>query len=369
LAGFWEEGVSLLHRVGRVLMAVVIVGGCFGLALDAVGAEESAETQDAPAAKQTGQGRAADDEEKATELYPSLDDRDLGDPVLGPGGQTATWDHALPFFGQKVTELGFDLPNPYGVSMIVGRIRQDLLLDNLAVSIDGGPMQEIDFVEFDVAEADNTFAQVKADLWLFPFMNVYAVAGRVQGDATVPLGIPVDAALEFLGFGALCPSGPLRPAFCDELVKVTAEPGYAGYTYGVGTVLAMGWKRFFTVLPITFVRSELDIVDSRIETTNISPRFGITIDPKGKGRGALFVGATYLDAEFDLTGSVILPLSDIDGSLEDVEIDYKIRQRNKDKWNYLVGGQYEFNQRWSITAEVGFGGSRDNLFASGAYRW
>ena len=83
----------------------------------------------------------------------------------------------------------------------------------LEVGIDGGSLEEIDFVEFDVAEAENTFAQVKADLWLFPFMNVYAVGGRVQGDATVPLGFPVDDALNFLGFGALCPSGPLRPAF------------------------------------------------------------------------------------------------------------------------------------------------------------
>ena len=32
--------------------------------------------------------------------------------------------------------------------------------------------------------------------------------------------------------------------------------------------------------------------------------------------------------------SVILPLSEVDSSLSDVELDYKISQRNKDKWNY-----------------------------------
>jgi len=198
-----------------------------------------------------------------------------------------------------------------------------------------------------------------------------AWTGFGPGDAVVPLGFPVDDALEFLGLGALCPAGPVppRPEFCDEIVTATALPEYKGYNVGVGTTLALGFKRFFTVLPITYVRSELDLLDSHINTFTVSPRFGFTLNARANGRVALFGGATYLDASFDIVSSVVLPLSEIDPSLSDVTIDYKIRQDNKDKWNYLVGFQYEFKKIWSIQASVGFGGSRDDVIVSGGYRW
>lgn len=160
-----------------------------------------------------------------------------------------------------------------------------------------------------------------------------------------------------------------RPAFCDEVVKAIAEPDYKGYNVGAGTVLAFGWKRYFAVLPITYAYSNLDLIDSNISTLTISPRLGFTLNPGQRDRASLFVGATYLDAAFDIVSSVVLPLSQIDPSLSDVEIDYKITQDNKDKWNYLCGFSFEFNKAWSLQASVGFGGSRDDVILSGGYRW
>ena len=354
---------------GRALLACALTG-LVGLSSAQDKPEESkpvAEEENSEASA----GGVASAEAKATELYPSLDDRELGQPVIDATGGAVTYDRALPFFGQKVVDLGIDLPNPYGVTLTGVRIRQDLLISDLEISIGGSPPQQIDFVQFDVAEADNLSAQIRGDLWLLPFMNVYAIAGRIDGDATVPLGFPVDDALDFLGLGALCPPGPVppRPAFCDEIVTAVAEPDYEGYNVGLGTVLAFGWKRFFTVLPITYVYSNLDLIDSNIDTLTVSPRFGFTLNPKRRHRVALFVGATYLDASFDIVSSVVLPLSQVDPSLEDVEIDYKIRQDNKDKWNYLLGLNYELKKAWSVQAEVGFGGSREDVIVSGGYRW
>jgi hypothetical protein len=50
-------------------------------------------------------------------------------------------------------------------------------------------------------------------------------------------------------------------------------------------------------------------------------------------------------------------------------IDYSIRQRNKDKWNYLLGFNWDINKNWSISAESGFGGSRDNMIALATFRF
>ena len=80
---------------------------------------------------------------------------------------------------------------------------------------------------------------------------------------------------------------------------------------------------------------------------------------------SLFVGGNYLVAEMDLTGSIDLP-----EPIAGVEtIDFKISQKNKDKWNYLFGANYDIGKLWSVMAEVGFGGSRDNVIAGINYRW
>jgi len=62
-------------------------------------------------------------------------------------------------------------------------------------------------------------------------------------------------------------------------------------------------------------------------------------------------------------------LSDVDPSLPDPEIFYEIHEVNKDKWNYIVGGNFQVNRRWDIAFQVGFGGSRDQGTLTGTYRW
>ena len=41
----------------------------------------------------------------------------------------------------------------------------------------------------------------------------------------------------------------------------------------------------------------------------------------------------------------------------------------KDRWNYLLGFNWEASKAWSIQAEAGFGGLRSNFIGSLTYRW
>jgi hypothetical protein len=87
-----------------------------------------------------------------------------------------------------------------------------------------------------------------------------------------------------------------------------------------------------------------------------------------KGMIAAFIGATYLDAEIDLSGQVSFDTpGGPDGDV--TTIDYTIRQRNKDKWNYLLGFNWDVNKNWSVNLEAGFGGSRDNIIAGVTFRY
>ena len=60
---------------------------------------------------------------QTTKIYPTLEQRELGEPNVDDEGETKVWGRALPFMAQSVVDLGFELPNPYGVALIPARIR------------------------------------------------------------------------------------------------------------------------------------------------------------------------------------------------------------------------------------------------------
>jgi len=319
-----------------------------------------------PAASQAEAGYGV----RGPEIYPTLEDRNLGQPFESPDPERRVWKHALPFLAQKVIDIGFDLPNPYGAALVAARIRQDLALDALEVSIGGGDLQPIDWVDFGQPSAEQSTVQAKMDAWVFPFMNVYAIAGAIEGRANLELGVPGDELLGFLGLGALCNPPIGQPIdICRRTLTTEAKLKYHGNNVGVGINLAMGWDRFFVTMPVTYVWSDVNLVDTTIEAFNASPRIGVTGDVGEMGVIAAFVGATYLDANIDLTGSFSFDTSGVPGLGDTSTLDFKVNQRNKDKWNYLVGANWDISKHWNVMIEAGVGGSRENLITGFNYRW
>jgi hypothetical protein len=310
---------------------------------------------------------------KAEGHLPVLETGLLGELPDEAEEETRTWDRALPFMAQMVIDFGFDLPNPYGVGGVLAHVEQDIVLSDLIVGLNGGEKQEIDFVDFGQPFTENNAAQFKLDTWLFPFMNVYAVLGKFDGDAVIPIAVPGDELLKFLlpELGGLCdrqPGFPGRPPVCDELLTGTAFPRYEGTNIGIGTTLAMGWRNYFVAIPATYVKTDINIVDSSIETTQVAPRIGFTIDQEGPGMLALYVGGSWMDVDLELSGQVTLAAPGAQAD-ETYTIDFSVREQNKDEWNYLAGLNWDINANWSLQAEVGFGGSREHLISSFVYRW
>ena len=50
-------------------------------------------------------------------------------------------------------------------------------------------------------------------------------------------------------------------------------------------------------------------------------------------------------------------------------VEYSIDKRPDDMWNFIVGGQYQFNKHWMVRAEYGFLSSRTQLIAGLQYRF
>ncbi len=295
-------------------------------------------------------------------VVPHLEDREIGDANVDEQGNNLVWNHPLPFFGQEVIDLGFELPLPFGVSVIPASFEQDLTLSDLRIGSGGVATRPIESLNFDNPSVKNTALQLKFDAWLFPFMNVFATVGQVDGRATVPLSL--------LGQDLLpdrCDRPIATPAFCDQVFSATAKPDYDGTNWSIGTTLAMGWDRFFFVLPMVYAVSDIDILNTDVDAINISPRFGINADLGRYGDIAIFAGATYLKAEVEVAGDVVFDNPGDPG--KDLTLSYRLVEENKDPWNAAIGTNWQLNQRWGLLLEVGLGGTRDDVIAGLTYRF
>ena len=274
------------------------------------------------------------------------------------------WAHKLPFLAQRVIDKGYDLPLPYGIGVTYANIEQEQILDSLQVGINGGEVKPIDFAGFANSFSESESFSIKADAWLFPFMNVFVMLGKVDGEAPLDVLIDGNGMLDELGISCRgFPPNPLCPILEDQIFTLPVLATFEGNTYGFGTILAGGWNNWFVTIPFNWTYADMD--DSQTDGVNFTatPRFGRVFNLGRNGNLALFVGGNYLDSDLTVHGFESTP----DGLLE---FEYIIDQQNKDKWNALLGFNWDINKRLSWSAEFdGFTGSRDAFITSFSWKY
>ncbi|MEH6551340.1 MAG: hypothetical protein V7711_05290 [Pseudomonadales bacterium] len=269
------------------------------------------------------------------------------------------WNRALPFLAQEVIDRGYDLPLPYGLGLTYAYVEQDMNLDNLWVGFNGSEKEPFPFVSFENASSKNDAVLIKADAWLFPFMNVYATLGKVKGDAPLDVSLDGNGMLDQLGTDcSVKPTPPLCRALQDNIITFPVDAKFEGTTYGVGAILAGGWKSYFVTLPINITYAAMDGQDTEGTVVTATPRIGKIFRLDEAGNIAAFIGGNYLKSDLTVSGSVTVPNTDFD-------IDYTIDQSNTDRWNIVVGANWDFNKHWSLSLEYnGFDGSREAVISS-----
>lgn len=274
------------------------------------------------------------------------------------------WDHKLPFLAQKVIDKGYDLPLPYGIGLTYANVDQSQLLESLEVGINGREVIPFDFVSFDDAVSDSRSFSLKADTWLFPFMNVYAMVGRLDGNATMDVLLDGNGMLDHLDISCTgLPPNPLCPLLEDQNFVLPIKTNFEGTTYGLGVTLAAGWKGWFVAIPFNATYADMDGSSTDGLNYTVTPRFGRSFNLGRKGVLSLFVGGNYLDSNLTVDGIFETP----DATLS---FDYIIDQENKDKWNVLLGFNWDINKRISWSAEYnGFIGSRNAVISSFNWRF
>ncbi|MBC8245800.1 MAG: hypothetical protein H8E20_15595 [Verrucomicrobia bacterium] len=252
----------------------------------------------------------------------------------------------------KSLAAGQELPLPLGVSANVFFLEQDLVAQSITVDIPPLPLptgvvQLPPNLPAQSAKLESraTSTTAKLDAWLLPFLNVYGVAGYVDGETTAS------------GFSV----GGLPPALAS-LLPNSFSIAYSGPVYGAGITLAAGYNQYFASVDANYTESDLDIGDSTIEAFVISPRIGVT-GSLGGLNGSLYIGAMYQDIDEQQNGTVNFPVMG-----QAVPVGYDVLSNAEDEWNYLVGANLKAGESWNYGIEVGFS-ERTHVMATLNYRF
>ena len=274
------------------------------------------------------------------------------------------WDRPLPFLAQRVIDLGYDLPLPFGVRLNYAGVDQDVFLGELEVGFNGGPKEPYDWVSFENARAETDSVQLILDAWLLPFMNVSLLVGELEGEAPMDIFLEGNGMLEQLGEDCSRPGfNPLCRLLGDRTFQLEIEAPFSGTSYGVGMMFAGGWQDYFVTIPFNFTYADMDTTETSGLAYTVTPRVGRSFKLGRAGTISAFFGGNYLKAELEVDGSVDVPGVDL-------SIDYTIDQKNADRWNGVIGANWDISKRWAWTAEYnGIWGSREAFITSINYRF
>ena len=252
-------------------------------------------------------------------------------PAETRGAAPAAESHSFfPLLAEEARKRGYELPLPYGASVVLTGLKdRQIEVTDVSLGFEGNPGTSIsDFVHLG-SSSDVFNANLKADVFVTPFLNLYVLVGYVHNESDTRADITIST------------PGPGGGEVVYERRIQTELDGVIG---GLGIALAAGYQNFFLVADASYVQSDLGF-DDDFTATIATVRAGY----QGKLGGLplqLWLGVGSWDTAATAVGHTDLP----DGSRFVFEAD----QRPHTKWMYDVGSNIEFSKRFQLVADVGF---------------
>lgn len=329
------------------------------------------------------------------------------------------YPYALPILGAKVAARGYDLPYSAGVGLNFLWQESAIIIDNLFVGFNNGPMYDLDeIIRFNDATSTAYGFTIRPDIWLFPFLDVYFLMSKAKTSTAIDAGVWIpDANNEW-----------------NEVTSFSTKADFDATGFGFGMTPTIGVAGGFLTLDMNVTWQSISSLDKPVMSFVFGPRAGKSFKFKSNPQSSItfWVGGFRLHLNSETNGS--LPLSDImptddlqqkvddgmekvadtqiavdewwagltpaqqanpvyqaryetanrtldatgnllntiDGALNDDEtatVQYSLSKRPKDMWNFVVGTQYQINKHYMLRAEVGFLGSRTQAIGMLQYRF
>jgi hypothetical protein len=222
---------------------------------------------------------------------------------------------------------------PWGIGVDIFIMQQDYSITNLEFDLQNPDLPSFPSIDPSLVEVSNDVQNydLRADVWITPFLNVFGLVGRVDADTYVDL-----SAVSIPGLGI--PLGSLGVS-------------YDGTVYGLGFTLAYGSDRWFASLTNTWTDSSLSgDFNSSVSGFTAQPRIGLNF----KSGWTTWVGGMYLDTDEKHRGEIELPILG--------PVDFNVELESSEQWNYTAGVGRIFSPRASMYLELGFGDRKHTLF-------
>lgn len=292
----------------------------------------------------------------------------LGADTADAKARASEYDYLFPIWGKDVIERGFNIPYPAGLNMIGMYITQPITISELQLGVNESELYPIPAVQFGDNSSTVFTGNLRVDLWLFPFLNVYGMYGLAQANTTVNVTAPV--------------------AF-------TSSVDQPGTYYGVGLTTAFGIWDHWASIDVNWAWADLEKLSEPVLTNIVGLRFGHTfpLNEHG-GKIAAWVGvmnaevasvtngnialsealppetvqkiqdfyANYQETDWyqDLpkwqqaaVDEVLAKFSEAGNELLNATVQYDINKALGQPTNLLVGAQWEINKEWLLRSEAG----------------
>jgi len=313
------------------------------------------------------------------------------------------YNYVFPIMGQGAYSQGFDIPYPIGIMANFFWADQGILINNFQLgfesaynpdkSFDLRPLidengQEI--IGFGENRNVSYSYNVRPDVWIFPFLNVYGIFGYGNSTTTV--------VIDRLG----------NTTLADPLTS-TVSQGIR--TMGVGALVAGGVGPVWLSADFNFTWNKPDLLDKATQANVMGLRMGhtFTFEKKPYRNFAIWIGAMRIRMQSETRGQIMLrdafgsdfydkkdervasywdwynndatpiqkkiadkTLSPIVDELDKREgesiVKYGMDKQVVQMWNALLGAQFQINKRWQIRAETGLLADRKSFLFSVNYR-
>jgi hypothetical protein len=259
-------------------------------------------------------------------LYILLLSASYASPALSnddTGGDDEDYGRTLPFFGDRVRDMGIKLPKPVGLSLFTHQ--QEDLMQLGDFKIDGESVDDI--LPDGGSQTTNTTSIValRGDVWVLPFWGFNAMIGKAVTSSDISIGVS---------------------DFSNENLARLEVNGMATSSTitAVGTTLAYGHKQFFTTIDAQYVSTSVSGVGVSLDALVVTPLIGLNIGDSG---WRIVVGGQYQDYQRQLKGQ----LGDIRFSAT----------QTSSRWSTMVGMQKEFTDNWEASLMAQSGKTREGF--------
>jgi len=251
----------------------------------------------------------------------------------------------FPLLAEEARSRGYALPLPYGASLVLTRLGgRKIDVDDVRLGVDGSSRSVSQFLNLG-STSDVFNANLKFDLWVLPFLNVYTLLGYVHNNSTTRARITLQG------------PGPL-PGNIEREAEIETE--LDGLIGGLGITLAGGYRDFYLVVDCNYDKTDIGF-DDAFTALIASVRAGWNGDARGRPL-QVWLGVGNWDTAATAKGHTTLD----DGS----QLVFEADQHPHTKWMYDVGANLELSKRYQLVVDLGFDFDGGYVFVLGpTYRF